>query len=113
MALQGDLPRLQPPEYLDDLARALFVELVAACSPQHFTKSDVPLLASYCQATLLARQAVTKAAEDVQALSLWEKAIRAQTSLATKLRLTPSSRSDPKTILRQRPSNLPHPWEDV
>jgi hypothetical protein len=42
----------------------------------------------------------------------WEKAVRMQAVLATKLRLAPQARVDPKTVGRQTPQRLePPPWE--
>ena len=98
LAVNGDGPRLEPPAYLTEPERALFAELVAVCPAQQFVASDVPLLASYVQATILARSAVKRAGKDSRALSTWEKATKVQAMLSTKLRLTPHSRTDPKTI---------------
>jgi hypothetical protein len=111
-AVDGDPPRLQPPAHLDDRERSLFVELVEACGPRHFVASDVPLVVSYVQATLLSRQAVKTAAEKPAMLALWEKSTRMQATLATRLRLSPQSRLDPKTVGRERPSLYRRPWED-
>jgi hypothetical protein len=45
-------------------------------------------------------------------LALWEKATRMQATLATRLRLSPQARTDPKTIGRQMPQRIdPPPWE--
>jgi len=50
--------------------------------------------------------------ENDAAFRNWESATKLQISLSTKLRLTPQSRSDAKTIARQPepPSGAP-PWE--
>jgi len=110
--VNGDPPRLDPPPTLTDPERALFVELVQACSPKHFVPSDLPLVVSYVQATLLSRRAVTSAATAPAMLALWEKATRMQATLATRLRLSPQARTDPKTIGRQMPQRIgPPPWE--
>ena len=110
--VNGDPPRLDPPPTLTDPERALFVELVQACSPKHFLPSDLPLVVSYVQATLLSRRAVTSAATAPAMLALWEKATRMQATLATRLRLSPQARTDPKTIGRQMPQRIgPPPWE--
>ena len=86
----------------------LFVELINACSPQHFVQSDLPLLVSYVQATLLARSM----ARDPEKIAVWEKAVRMQATLATRLRLAPQARTDPKSIARQAARRLgPPPWE--
>jgi hypothetical protein len=65
---------------------------------------DIPLLASYVQATILARGAVKEAAQDPRSLAVWEKATRMQATLATRLRLSPQSRVDPKVVGRNRPT---------
>jgi hypothetical protein len=70
------------------------------------------LLVSYVQATLLSRQAIKDVAKDAAAMALWEKAVRVQAMLATRLRLSPQARTDPKTIGRQMPQRTgPPPWE--
>jgi hypothetical protein len=62
---------------------------------------------SFVQATLVVRSSANKSDQ----FESWEKAMRLQISLATKLRLTPSSRFDPTTIGRQRQPAPPRPWE--
>jgi len=106
MALNGDPPRLEPPAHLSKPERTLFAELIAVCPAAQFVPSDVPLLASYVQATLLARSAVKRAAGDSRALAVWEKASRVAAMLATRLRLSPHSRVDPKVITRNVPQRL-------
>jgi hypothetical protein len=54
-AINGENPRLDPPAYLSKSAQMLFIEIVAGCDRRHFTKSDLPLLASFVEATLMAR----------------------------------------------------------
>ena len=110
--ITGEPRRLDPPSHLDESERALFAELVAACSPKHFVASDLPLLVSFVQATLLSRQAATRAATDATALAAWEKATRMQATLATRLRLAPQARTHPKSTARQLPKTLRPPWED-
>jgi hypothetical protein len=102
LTFNADRPRLSPPPSLTTAERALFIEVVAACPPRQFVQTDVHLLASFVQATLLARSAVKKAAKDQRMLATWEKATRTQTALARALRLTPQSRVDPKVIGRNR-----------
>jgi hypothetical protein len=72
--------------------------------------SDLPLLVSYVQATLLSRQAVAGASTDAAALALWEKATRMQATLATRLRLSPQARLDPKTLACQDLPLRRLPW---
>ena len=106
-AVDGKPPRLRPPPHLNDDERSLFDELVGACDSRHFVESDLPLLASYVQATLIARDA----AHAPSKVLLWEKAVRMQATLATRLRLSPQSRIDPKTVGRRQEFQGPRPWE--
>jgi hypothetical protein len=110
--VHGEPRRLKPPPHLSDDEKALFIEIVAACSPKHFTSSDLPLLISYVQSTLLARRAITTAFEDKDALTIWEKGTKMQATLATRLRLAPQSRVDPKTLGRNLPKPLRNPWDE-
>jgi hypothetical protein len=106
--VDGAPPRLKPPSYLRNRERKLFREVLASVDPRHFVESDLPLLASYVQATILAQQAV----RDPDQIAVWEKAVRVQAVLATKLRLTVQARADPKTLARRVPqSRKPAPWE--
>jgi hypothetical protein len=107
LRVDGAPPRPHPPAYLQDDERMLFTELVAACDARHFVESDLPLLVSYVQATLLSRST----ARDPDKIAIWEKATRMQATLATRLRLAPQSRTDPKTIARGLQRLGPQPWE--
>ena len=57
MSVDGTLPRLSPPADLGELERKTFLDIVLACKPSHFQPSDLPLLAAYCRAIVLERQA--------------------------------------------------------
>jgi hypothetical protein len=112
--IHAERPRLEPPSHLGKDEQALFAEIVTSCAPDHFVPSDLPLLISYVQSTLLSRRAIQNAFEDGDSLTIWEKSTRMQAMLATRLRLAPQARTDPKTIARHQPRN-PHlraPWED-
>ncbi|MDA9405572.1 hypothetical protein [Bradyrhizobium sp. CCBAU 45384] len=98
--------RLTAPASLSSAERSLFIEIVSACSEKHFTKADLPVLISFIQATLVAREM----AGDPARFNSWEKAARLQASLAMRLRLCPSSRLDPKTAGRNQPFDGPRPW---
>jgi hypothetical protein len=100
--VDGSPPRLIPPSDLSTDERALFVELVGACDPRHFVKSDLPLLISFVQSTLLSRRAAAKMTKDAGMVKTWETATRMQATLATRLRLAPQARTDPLTIARQQ-----------
>lgn len=107
-------PRLEPPQSLSDPEAALFREIVDACAPKHFAPSDLPLLVSFIQATLLARQASQDAASDAAALKRWGEAVKIQATLATRLRLAPQSRIDARAAARSTPPGPKRrlPWED-
>jgi len=105
---------IEPPKGLKPQEEAIFTEVVASCSPDHFRKSDIPMLTAFATATHLARFFAGKIGESPDALKAWSEATRLQISLSTKLRLTPSTRLDPKTVHRHVPAgDLGRaPWED-
>lgn len=107
--VKGEAARIVAPASLTPRERNIFSEIVAACSPQHFRTSDIPLLQSYVTATLTARATASKP----KMFFIFEKAARLQNSLATSLRLAPSTRSDPKTVARDgagRDGLVQSPW---
>jgi hypothetical protein len=97
--------RLTAPSSLNAKERAQFEALIDASDPKHFRKSDIPLLVSLAQAALLSH----KLGRDPDRIGEWEKVTRVQAMLATKLRLTPQSRTDPKTVARMQ-QNGTAPW---
>jgi hypothetical protein len=101
--------RLNAPNGLTLKERVVFEAITAACDPSHFRKSDVPLLVAYVQATLMSH----KFGRSVTKIREWEAATRTMISLSTKLRLSPHTRADPKTVARQSglPSDIRPPWE--
>jgi len=108
--INGEAPRIVAPSTLTPREKKVFNEIVAACSPQHFRTSDIPLLQSYVTATLTARATANKP----KMFAVFEKAARLQKSLATSLRLAPSTRSDPKTVARDgagRDGLVHSPWD--
>ena len=107
LRVDGSPPPLQPPAYLNEEERALFAELIAACDTRAFVPSDTPLLVSFVQATLVARST----AHDPDKAQLWERSVKLQATLATRLRLAPQARTDPKTAARQQEYRGPRPWE--
>ena len=109
--VRGTPSRIVAPSVLKGNALKLWHELVDSCAPDHFRPSDTPILQSYISATLIARANASKPKQ----FAIFEKAARLQKSLATSLRLAPSTRSDPKTIARQNPqrgAQTVEPWED-
>jgi hypothetical protein len=93
----GRLPPLDAPAGLTKQERALFEEVIASADSRYFVASDVPLLVSFVQATLLVRRTVNRPKQ----INVWEKAVRVQALLATKLRLTPRSRMSAETAARR------------
>jgi phage terminase small subunit len=93
--------RLRPPAHLGPEEAKIFREIVSSCHPQHFAPSDVYLLAAYCEAIVISRRAAAALHEDQGAAAVWERAVRVLATLATRLRLAPQSRSDPKTVARR------------
>ena len=86
----AEKPRLKPPATLDDAERELFSKIVAACNPEHFTVSDTPLIISFVQATLMARDAIQTASGDKEALLRWERAVKLQAVFSIETALMPA-----------------------
>ena len=59
----------------------------------------------------MSRRAATGMINDPDQITTFEKAVKLQAVLATRLRLAPQARTDPKTIARHAPSLEPKPWE--
>ena len=119
LGVTASSPRLTPPTTLSKAEKALFDELVGSSDPLHFFPSDVPLLVSFVQATLLARSLASTAANpskpDPTLIGSWEKVTRVMAMLATRLRLAPQARNDPKSVgVRQRNAalSIKPPWAD-
>ena len=92
--------RITAPDGMSPEETALFRKIVEDCHPLHFAQSDAPLLRSYCQAILLCELAFASAQQSPSALADWERCCRTMAMLSIKLRLSPHSRADPKTIAR-------------
>ena len=80
ISVDGRSPPLQPPRYLNKAEKQVFAELAAT---RHFVPTDSGLLASLAQATVMAR----RAARDPANSAAWERAVKVQAMLSTKLRL--------------------------
>jgi phage terminase small subunit len=114
--VSGAPARLRPPSHLGEQEVEVFRELVAACDPAHFVASDLPLLASYAEATVLARQAAKELSTDGAVIggrtSPWlvvqEKAVRAQIALSVRLRLAPQSRLKAEAVGRRPGTATPN-----
>lgn len=109
-AVNGEASRVTAPASLTPRERRLFNQITAACSADHFRESDIPLLANYVAVTLLTQSTRNKPSK----FGVFEKACRLQKSLATSLRLAPSTRADPKTIARDGAgrAHFIAPWEE-
>ena len=103
---------MQTPDDLTASEAGLFKHLVHSCAPEHFVSSDVPLLVSFVQATLASRNACAKAMKkNPKSASMWERSVRMQATLATRLRLSPQARTDPTTLTRRQPKTPPSVYD--
>ena len=110
-----DSARLIPPTDLSQEAQAVFRELVASAGSQHFIRSDLPLLAEYARAVVLARRAgealeregCVVAGKPSPWIVIHEKTTRALVSLSQRLRLSPMSRLDRRAAGRDTAARGP------
>jgi hypothetical protein len=116
--VNGKPARLEPPSSLPEAERAVFVDLVAASDPEHFRSSDLPLLVRYVESIVLADRASSELRKGAVVkgktspwLAIQREAIKAMVALSIRLRLSPQSRIDPKTLGRQQLRRGPAPWE--
>jgi hypothetical protein len=117
-SVNGKGPRLEPPASLSGAERSVFVGLVTACDPDHFRASDLPLLVRYVEAITLADRAALELRNGAVVkgkaspwLAVQREAVKAMVALSIRLRLSPQSRIDPKTLARQQLRRGPAPWE--
>jgi hypothetical protein len=117
-SVNGKGPRLEPPASLSEAERSVFVGLVTACDPDHFRASDLPLLVRYTESIVLADQAALELRKGAVVkgksspwLAVQREAIKAMVALSMRLRLSPQSRIDPKTLGREQVRQGPAPWE--
>lgn len=121
-------PALAPSKEAIPEVVAIFNEIVSAAVPGHFTPTDVPMLERYCFALHRAQRAQRQIEEmgeillvsgNQSTINPWCKVLanveKTLLSMAAKLRLTPSTRIDRKTLGR-RTNNAPNPivskpWE--
>ena len=111
IAVDGRASRLKPPPTLSEPERRVFVDIVSACNPGHFHACDLPLLARYCEAAALGdlaaielRRGAVIDGKPSPWIVVQEKAVRAMVSLSMRLRLSPQSRLDAKTVARRQTS---------
>jgi phage terminase small subunit len=100
---------VRPPPTLSEPARLVFEQLASSVDKDHFVITDVPLLAQYAEAIVLAEHSAAElqVSPNPQALALWEKSIRAMTALSMRLRLSPQARREKARAVPQ-----PRPWTD-
>jgi hypothetical protein len=112
--IHAQRPRLKPPAHLTKAERTLFLQVVNENAAEHFSPTDAILLASFVQATLLVRQMAKAVARnpDPKTMQSWERALRSQAMLATRLRLAPQSRLGQRIAARlARTAGVPPPWD--
>lgn len=116
--VDGSPSRLLPPDHLSADERQRFTEIVSNCDARHFRPSDVTLLNRFVEADALAEKAAAELRKnpviDGSAspwLAVQEKSVRALTALSMRLRLSPQSRIDPKSLGRQEVRMGINPWE--
>ncbi len=114
----GEQARPSPPACLSGPERELFAALVTGCDADHFRQTDLPLLSRYCEAAILAERAALELRNGAVVdgkpspwIVVQEKCVRAMVSLSMRLRLSPQSRLDPKTLARRQPHPGPQPWD--
>jgi hypothetical protein len=98
---------LKPPSNLTPNEARIFREVISSNPATLFHKSDSPLLVSYVQAIDLGHAAKKGALKNPKLAHVWERATRVQSILATKLRLTPRSRTDTKMLSRKLRDHQP------
>ena len=118
--VDGSPDRLQPPDHLSADERRRFADIVTNCDARHFRPSDMSLLVRFVEADGLAERAAKELRKHPVVdgkpsawLAVQEKSVRALVSLSMRLRLSPQSRVDPKTLGRQQPQRGPLPWDPV
>jgi phage terminase small subunit len=99
-APESRVTRLRPPPSLAEPEAKLFRQIVANCAYDHFQQSDLPLLARYCEASILAERAAQELREAPVVggkpspwLPVREKATRELVALSMRLRLSPQARA--------------------
>jgi hypothetical protein len=94
-------PRLSPPGDMSEAEKAVFLDLICSAPAGHFEPSDMALLRSWVETTLIARRAAKRLElEGMDAdskPSMWlgvhRDAVRTLAVLSVKLRLSPLARS--------------------
>lgn len=101
IAFPSRVKTLEPGRDLNASEARLFREIITSLPPDYFIKSDAPMFSAYIQAACLSRQLGKRVAKEPHLAPAWERATRVMSILATKLRLTPRSRTDTKMLSRK------------
>lgn len=107
---------VQAPEHLSEREARLFNEVVLLAPPKQFSASDVFLLTTFAQVTVLledAAKAASKANDEtrVQKVKALAELAKLQGSLASKLRLAPQSRTNAINTARQHAAHRPSAYD--
>ena len=110
-AVDGRGSYVSPPPELGATERQLFQEIVHTMPPEHFRSCDVPLLTRFVEATAMCERAGREMEESggpvaEGAINPWfsiqQRSAKMVSVIATRLRMTPHARRDPKTVGRAR-----------
>ena len=113
--------RIEPRAAAPDEIKVIVRDLVDSMPPDHFRAEDSHLVEQYAQSIALARQAYEHLDDEGPIgadgkASSWlivlEKAHRSSVALSMRLRLSPQSRLDPKTVARNNDPSRRMPWGD-
>ena len=103
-------PLLKPPPDLNALEKETFLDIVLGAPPHHFIPSDLPLVVAYARAIVQEKIAAGELAaayvvDDKPSpwLPVWQASIRAVTTLARMLALSPGGRVPSKSAEPQEP----------
>ena len=103
-------PLLKPPPDLNALEKEAFLDIVLGAPSHHFMPSDLPLLAAYARAIVQEKIAAGELArayvvDDKPSpwLPVWQASIRAVTTLARMLALSPGGRVPSKSVEPHEP----------
>jgi hypothetical protein len=109
--------RLKPPTELNERETEIFHSVVDSVSPQHFVKSDLPLLVSFCTAYNLSRwhaHELNQGRQDHH--KPWLDCTKLCALLSGRLRLAPSTRYDARQAERNSSgtsADAPRPWDRI
>ena len=111
-----DYVKLSPPAELSIEAMEVWHMIVNNCSPEHFKRSDEPLLATYCEVTIQRDRAYKEMIESDLTIegasgsmiknpivTVHTNFVSALSNLAMRLRLSPSTRIATKTPVLEAP----------